>query len=554
MNLNDFHFIRPFWLLAFLPYVALLFFVWKHKINVKTWTEICDTTLLPFLLEHKVTKQNHLYHVLGGLIGFLSIIALAAPTWERLPAPAFRNDAGLVILLDLSKSMNAQDLKPNRLSRARYKISDILKQRKDGQTALIVYSQNAFTVTPLTNDVETIENQLSALSPEIMPAQGNQPQIALEKAVNLLKQAGLQKGQILLITSEVDSENTHHFSELVSSAYQLFILGVGTKEGAPIPISGGFLKDNAGSIIVSKLDEAQLTRLATRGGGVYKTITVDDSDIKVLTQPINNAKNNTGKKIDALLEQWDDKGVWFVLAILPIAAFSFRKGLLCVFFVLFLPFPKNSYAFEWRDIWKNQNQQAFQDYRQQHFEAAAKKFESPYNQGNALAKMGKLEEAIAAYKRALEQNPNDEDAQFNKNLVEKWLEKQKQKQQEQQKDAQNKQNDSEKNQENQDSQQAQTNQKPEQKEEKTNNQKQEQHENSQQNTDSKPQPQENQEKTDNSQQKPFENNQNTEENKEQSTIEKEKQQANEQWLNRVPDDPAGLLRRKFKYQYSQKQN
>ena len=173
MNLAEFHFIRPFWLLAFIPYTVILVLMWRNKLRNGNWSAVCDPALLPFILQEKVVNQSRWPLTSAALAAVLVIIALAGPTWQRLPSPVFRNDLAVVIALDLSRSMDAGDIKPSRLIRARYKIADILKRRKDGQTALLVYAGDAFTVTPLTDDTETIASQLEALNTDIMPSQGS---------------------------------------------------------------------------------------------------------------------------------------------------------------------------------------------------------------------------------------------------------------------------------------------------------------------------------------------------------------------------------------------
>ena len=156
MSIADFHFIRPYWLLTLIPWLGVLVLTARHKLQQGNWSKVCDEALLPFILQQKAVNRSRVSLTMGGLASLLAIGALAGPTWERLPAPVFRNDSALVIALDLSRSMDAADIKPNRLVRARYKIADILKQRKDGQTALLVYAGDAFTVTPLTDDTDTI--------------------------------------------------------------------------------------------------------------------------------------------------------------------------------------------------------------------------------------------------------------------------------------------------------------------------------------------------------------------------------------------------------------
>ena len=617
MNLSEFHFIRPYWLLAIIPWIVILALMLRNKLSQGNWSAVCDAELLPYLLQEKAVNQSRWPLTTGGVAALLAIIALAGPTWQRLPSPVFRNASALVIALDLSRSMDAEDIKPSRLIMARYKIADILKQRKDGQTALLVYAGDAFTVTPLTDDTETIDSQLSALTTDIMPSEGSNAGIVLEKAVELFKQAGLQKGQILLVTDGVNIDKTLTAVKALDG-YTLSILGVGTVDGAPIALpEGGFLKDEQGTIVIPKLNTSDLAKLAQAGKGVYQTITANDADIQTLLSSVDKPVQQQGKENkNLLLDQWEDKGPWLLLLVLPLAALSFRKGLLCFALLLLLPLPKNSYAFDWQDLWQSKDQQAQQAYKKNQFEQAAKLFENPdwkaaahykageydkalenyvpkpelgnernatifYNQGNALAQSGQLEQAIKAYEKALTINPDDNDAKYNKELVEKALEKQKQDQQKQQQDKnqddkqqQDKKQGDNQQQSKEDSQQKKdgdkseqseeqkpSEQKPEQSEEqKASEQKPEQSEekkSEQQQADEQKSTEKKQEEQKSDIDKAKQAEQKKEANKEQAAPAfaqptDEEQQANEQWLKRIPDDPAGLLKRKFKYQYGQR--
>ena len=595
MSFSEFHFIRPTWLLAILPYLVIVVLMLRNKLSRGNWSAVCDAELLPYLLQETAVQNSRWLLTTGAIAAFLVIVALAGPSWQRVPSPVFRNDSALVVALNLSHSMDAEDIKPSRLIRARYKIADILKRRKDGQTALLVYSGAAFTVTPLTDDTETINSQLTALTTDIMPSEGNDTELVLKKAVDLFKQAGLQKGQILLITDSVDADKTKPAVTALEN-YSLSILGVGTAEGAPIALAqGGFLKDEHGSIVIPKLNASDLAKLAQQGHGIYQSISADDSDILAFLSALEQPVQQQGKENkNLLLDQWEDQGPWLLLLVLPLAALNFRKGLLTIALLLLLPLPKNSYAMEWKDLWQNKDQQAEQAYKNNQFEQAASLFENSnwkaaanykagaydkalenlapkpdeknanvlYNQGNALAKSGQLEQALKAYEKALALNPADSDAKYNKELVEKALEKQKQdknKQDQQKKDdKQDKQDQSEKDDQqkkdgessDKSEQQKASEQKPEQSEEKKSQQQQADEQGKPDNKEPEKQPEADKAEQ-SAEPKKAEDKQQPKPASEAVEPSDEQKQANEQWLKRIPDDPAGLLKRKFKYQYGQ---
>jgi Ca-activated chloride channel homolog len=583
MNLADFHFIRPYWLLALLVLAVLAFLSFKNKLNQSNWAEVCDAELLPYILQDKPSPQSR--WLFGGLslAAVLAIIALAGPTWERLPSPAFRNDAALVIALDLSQSMYASDIKPSRLVRARYKIADILRQRKDGLSALVVYSGDAFTVTPLTHDTATIESQLSSLSPNIMPSSGKNTAAALTQAVELLQQAGQQLGSILLISDGVNKDSIEQLAN-ISAAYRLSVLGVASTEGAPVKLAGGgFLKDTDGNILVPKLDRSTLALLASKGNGVYTTISDNDSDVNRLLADLDRPQlDGASSQNNGLIDQWDEQGVWLLLLILPLAALTFRKGILVFLLVLILPMPQTSYAFGWQDLWATKDQQAQQAFKNKQFEQAAEQFQSTewkaaaqykagqyqqaaealkpietangfYNQGNALAKAGQLKEAKQAYEKSLKLKPNDDDAQYNLKLVEEALKKQ---QQNQDQDQQNKDQQGDQQPGESDQQQQQSGDKQSQ-----DGQQDPQQSNQSDETDqSDQQKQQDEQKSDEQADEQAQADE-VEQSAEQDAAEQaatptgpmdESKQANEQLLNRIQDDPAGLLKRKFKYQYGQR--
>ncbi|MEO1878416.1 MAG: VWA domain-containing protein [Methylococcales bacterium] len=579
MSLAEFHFIRPYWLLALIPTLFIFFALLKNKLNQGNWSAICDPALLPFVIQDRDVNHSHQSLSVGSVASLLIIIALAGPTWERLPSPVFRNDAALVIALDLSRSMDVTDITPSRLSRARFKIADILQQRKDGQTALLVYAGDVFTVTPLTADNETIASQISALTTEIMPSQGSNTLLAIEKSVELLQQSGLQKGDILLVTDEVDFDSTIGTVQSLAG-YRLSILGVGTEEGAPIKDrQGGFVKDAAGNIVIPRLNSQELSQLASEGNGLYIKMTPDDTDLETLLKQFNHAFETQNEQASEnnnwFLEQWHEQGPWLLLLALPLAALSFRKGLLSFALICLLPMPEPGYAMEWKDLWSTQNQQAQQAFKQHNFQQAAEQYDNPqwkaaahykagqfeqtietlqndtsanglYNKANALAQTGKLPEALEAYEKSLTINPDNEDAKYNKAQVKKEIEKQQQQNSDSDSDPSEQENSEPQKQHKpgDKSKQSDENNNAEKNEDSADSEQQPDEKQSDDHSDAEPSPaeqsEEQQQKTENTAEQPD------------SSDYDESEQASEQWLKRIPDDPAGLLKRKFKYQYGQR--
>ncbi len=569
--MDTFHFIRPYWLLALIPFLALLVILLKKQFNHGQWTRICDAELLPFILQKDLQQQSRLPILLMATGCLIAIISVAGPTWEKIPAPVFRNISALVIVLDLSQSMNCQDIKPSRLIRARYKIADILKQRKDGQTALIVYANNAFTVTPLTNDIETISSQLSALNSNIMPLQGSNTDDAIIKATTLLKQAGLNKGDILLVTDGANNALQNKIPDLLKD-YRLSILAIGTHTGAPIKMPNGrFLKDASGTIVIPKLNIKTLSAISHSGKGLLQTITADNTDTANLMALFNkHPEKDNNESQDIHLDLWFERGPWLLFLVIPLASLCFRRGILCWFALLLIPVPKVSQANPLNNLWQTADQQGYHQFDQGNFYQAAERFddshwqfsalyrdgqykkaidvlknesgeEAVYNRGNAYSKLGQLTKALQAYNDVLAINPNHDDARYNKKVIEDALKEQSKSEQnppEQQPSDENS-NENQDNQPNNDQNGEESNSTPS-----TSDSTEKEKQSSENSHNSTEDESKNEPEHDPSERKI---NQSPETND-------NSQKANEQWLKRIPDDPSGLLRRKFKYQYSQRKN
>ncbi len=324
----EFHFMRPEWLLGLPVLIAVTLALASRRLAPGSWQRVIDPALLPYVLSSSQKRFGNGRWWLTFLAGALALCALAGPAWERVEQSVFRSEQALVVALDLSRSMDAQDLSPNRLTRARLKILDMLERRTSGQTALIVYSANAFTVTPLTKDADTVTALVNSLSTDIMPSRGSYPVTAIEKGLQLLQQAGVRDGEVLLITDGGTSDAAEQAAaRLRDAGYRLSVLGVGTAQGAPIPrADGGFVTDRFGQMAVPRLETDSLRRLALAGGGRFAVISSDNSDIDAL---LSNAPGESAASDDDLAtDQWQDEGPWLAVAARPagIAGVSARLG------------------------------------------------------------------------------------------------------------------------------------------------------------------------------------------------------------------------------------
>jgi Ca-activated chloride channel family protein len=577
--LADFNFLRPDWLWAVPLVIIGVVLLARRQLGPGSWQNVVDPVLAPHVLSRSATRRADYRWWLLGLGGVIAAVALAGPAWQRVEQPVFRSDQALVVALDLSRSMDAQDVAPSRLMRARLKILDMLERRGDGQTALVVYSANAFTVTPLTNDTDTIAALVNSLSTDIMPSRGSYPIAAIEKGQQLLEQAGAVVGEILLITDGSSSPAADRVArDLKDSGYTLSVLAVGTSEGAPIPqLGGGFVTDQSGNIAVPRLEVHSLRALADAGGGRFAQMSTDNRDLDYLLS--GEAGSRLASDESMATDRWREEGPWVVLLLLPLGAMAFRRGWVMVALFFIMPAGNEALADTWDDLWQTRDQQAqalleegaagdavalFENpewkavaqYRAQDYEDSAQAFaeredtRSLYNLGNAMARQGEFESAIDAYEQVLEIDPDDADAAYNRDLLQQIQEQQQQQQQQgegEQQESSDQQGDGEQSDESGESDQESSDQ-SESESEGDSSQRDGEEANEE---DLEALQEELQRAAEEAAQNEQElaQQQLTPEELEALRREQEQQQAMEQWLRRIPNDPGGLLRRKFRYQY-----
>ena len=591
--ISNCHFLRPAWLLMLVPSVLVGLLLWRSRAREANWSRVIAPELLTHLISaDSVTRSRSGIPAL--IVGWvIATLAAAGPSWQQLPQPVLQKQDALVLILDLSYSMLSTDLQPSRPDRARRKLLDLLRDREEGLTSLIAYAGDAHIVAPLTDDNPTIANLLPALSPQMMPLPGSNPVEAVELALELLDSAGVRQGRLLLVTDGVRDADVTEISQLLEGQPRsLAVLGVGTEVGAPIALpGGGFLKDSNGEIVVPALDEAPRRSLARSSGGRYEAMTVDDSDLQQLLADTELSDEDNTISLDREADQWQDMAHWLILPLLLLALGSFRRGWVYVLplFIFFSP-TERAEAFEWKDLWLRPDQQGQRAlergeateaaalferddwrgvaaYTGEDYAAAAEAFRSSgdadglYNLGNALAAQGRLDEAISAYEESLSLQPDQPDAIKNIETI-KQLQDEQESQQEQSQDDGDPQNSQNQN----DSQQDQSGQQNQ------NDSQKDQQNQAEQQSAPEPPPDDQQEQAtgDNaSNGEPDENGSQGDAQKgegaksldlpqpqiDNSAMQEdlEKDQAMQQWLRRIPDDPSGLLREKFRYESNQRQ-
>ena len=414
------HFLRPLWLLA-LPAVPLLaWWWWRTRLRETVWRQYVDAHLLRHLLATGDARARR-----GGLWGslalLLALVALAGPTWRQGEQPLWRSRAPLVVALDLSSATLAADLPPSRLLQARAKLAMLLREREGGQVGLVVFAGDAFTVAPLTEDTGNIALFLDALAPDLMPVDGQRADRAIAWSTQLLRQAGFERGGILLLTDHADADARHAAEAASRAGFEVSVLGLGTPKGAAH-------RNAEGAIVHARLDADALASLARSGGGRYAPMTAGDGDLRALG--LLSGQDMEGATSGESARSWRDEGYWLLPPLMLLALLAFRRGAIVATLALATLLPSFAHAQE-GTLWRRGDQVAHarmqageQAYRAGDYARAAQAYagadnaDAHYNRGNAFARQGAYAQAIAEYDRALRRQPGMADAIANRRAVE----------------------------------------------------------------------------------------------------------------------------------------
>jgi len=294
------------------------------------WEQIVDPALQPYVIEpaKKGSSGTRWLLVLGW---WVCLLVLAGPVWDKQEVPVYKGQQAQVVLFDLSRSMYSDDIKPSRVARARFKLIDLLDAAHGLQIALIAFAERPYVVSPLSDDANTITAFVESLDPSIMPAQGSRLDLAIEQGVDLLSQAGVEQGQLVLITdSDVGAKAIAAATAAVSKGHRLSVIGVGTTKGAPLRDDDGrFLQDSSGAIVVPQLKTDALATLASTGGGEFTVLSNNDEDIRKIdrVQKKIAIAGNTSEK-EATNEYWIEYGPYVVVILLLLSLLFFRRGVI----------------------------------------------------------------------------------------------------------------------------------------------------------------------------------------------------------------------------------
>ena len=326
--MESFHFLRPWMLLLLLPVCVLLFAEYQRGLVRSSWQRVVDAHLLSFQLGDQQRKSRIGILVMMFVAALLISLALAGPVWEQRPLPVFRDQLARVIVLDVSRSMDAADVEPSRIARARFKARDLLSRSQGIQVGLIAFGAVPYVISPLTDDTRTIAAMIPSLSTSIVPVQGSDVSTALQEAATLMRGAGVKSGEVVLITDATPtSVDLAGAAALRANGYVLSVLAVGSEAGAPIPDRSNFLKDSAGNIVIASLKVHALRELAQSGGGQFAQLSADEADISTLlkTDPLTtSAEKRTADNKQT--DSWVERGPWLLLPLIPYVAFLFRRG------------------------------------------------------------------------------------------------------------------------------------------------------------------------------------------------------------------------------------
>ncbi|MCV2402175.1 VWA domain-containing protein [Marinomonas sp. C2222] len=558
--LDTLYFARPYWLLAIpLTLVAAYFFVAssskKHNLD-----KVIDPNLMVHL-EYK-NASGPSYKWLTLLVICLSWISLSGISWTKHPTQMLESTQKTILVVDQSLSMYANDIKPNRLTQLKQTARDLLSQITEGELALVAFAGEGYVISPFSQDRKTAGHFLLALEPVIMPSYGSNLTDGISAALSLHNSSSTPL-HIIVLTDDVTESDQAAIPELFADKNIKFdLIAIGSQEDSYIPLPDGQILKRNGRNVNPKTPFSDLETLSNRLSGNYYQGRLSTTELAEITNVYFD--NSQTQEADNQSIHWVEQGHWFALPLLVWLALQFRRGALFGLLICFYLSPQPSLQAapldwfltqdqkgqkaadegNWQEAdslftdpkWKSASSYALENYPEtvETLDKIDRNAADNYNLGNALALSGDIENAIQAYEKALEQDPSLDAAKENLTYLKK-LQEQQEKQ-------------------NQENQQGQS---EDSKDQQSSSDNQEQDQNSDSNEQKDNKSDETQDKT----KTPEDNNKDTDENdasesadSQQQSLDKEQQQALNQWLNQIQDNPGLLLQRKLWYMHQEKRN
>ncbi|HEX4550187.1 VWA domain-containing protein [Pseudomonas sp.] len=455
INLSDFHFLRPLWLLLAL-FAALLPLIWRRSRDLQRRLRgNIAAHLLPHLL---VKPQDHQrlrpVHWLCALL-ILGALAAAGPTWEQDRPDFLDNRAPLIVAVDLSPSMDASDVPPTRLQAVKHKLHDLIQRRAGARTALIAYAGSAHLVLPPTDDPALLDTFIQALGTGLIDKPGKDVGAVIEQAKRLLS-AENTPGSLLLITDGADTTQLDGLGkQLDGGQLQVLVLAVGNEDGGVIQGAGGQpTVDSNGRPVLGSFDAAALKQLASAVDAPLGSLTLNDDDLDWIELHAQQHFENVSAELQEL--HWKDAGYWLCWPLLVLALVGMRKGWSVnwapvLFLAVGMGWPAApAQANALTDAFFTRDQQGRWAVEHEHWPQAAALFVDPYWKGvaayhaadydlalatfarldtaqawfylgNIYVRRFKFDQAIAAYTQALQRQPQFPEATANLALAQALL-------------------------------------------------------------------------------------------------------------------------------------
>lgn len=319
-----FRFEHPYYLyLLLLIPLLLLLHLHRNALQKKRWKEYGDPALMATLAA-AVSPARRTWHIVLQLIALtLCIFMLAGPQFGSKLEKVKRQGSELMIALDVSRSMNAQDIAPSRMDKAKQTLSKLIDELSNDKIGLIVFAGNAYTQLPITADYVSAKMFLNTISTDLVPVQGTAIGAALDLASRSFGTKTDADRAVIIITDGENHEDDalEKAKACLQQGIKVHVIGMGLPKGAPIPLgrANDFHKDKQGNVVISKLNEEMCQQIAQAGGGVYVRSDNSNAALKMLLQELG--KMNQADIESTVYTEYDDQFpslAWLLLFLLLI--------------------------------------------------------------------------------------------------------------------------------------------------------------------------------------------------------------------------------------------